>query len=117
MTASIRTVGDCLRVPYLVTAQSQPLPDGTWVRHVEHPELPDCTAQAESITEALSLLDHRRIEVVLTMLAGGERPPAQRAPIGDQQARHRVRRAGLTDRVSQLWNRDADSLAATDWPV
>jgi predicted RNase H-like HicB family nuclease len=117
VTATSRTVGDYLRVPYLVTAQSQPLPDGSWVRHVEHPELPDCTAEAESITEALSLLDHRRIEVVLTLLAGGERPPAQRAPLGDQQARHRVRRAGLAGRVEDLWNRDADTLAATDWPV
>jgi hypothetical protein len=26
--ADLRTVGDYLRIPYLVTAESQPLPDG-----------------------------------------------------------------------------------------
>lgn len=116
MTAGGGTVGDYLRVPYLVTAQSQPRPDGSWVRHVEHPELPDCTAESESITEALRLLDHRRIEVVLALLARGERPPVLRAPLGDQQARHRVRRAGLADRVEDLWNRDADDLASVGRP-
>jgi predicted RNase H-like HicB family nuclease len=106
-----RTVGDYLRIPYLVTAQSQPLPDGSWVRHVEHPELPDCSAEADSITEALQLLDRRRIQVVIAMLSRGEVPPVRRAPLGEQQALSRVRRAGLADRVAALWDRDAAELA------
>jgi predicted RNase H-like HicB family nuclease len=110
--AAARTVGDYLRIPYLVTAQSQPLPDGSWVRHVEHPELPDCSADADSITEALQLLDQRRIRVVVAMLSRGEVPPARRAPLGEQQALGRVRRAGLADRVAALWDRDAAELAA-----
>lgn len=110
-------VGDYLRVPYIVTAQSQPLPDGDWVRHVEHPELPDCSAEAESITEALRRLDFRRIEVVLSMLARGEAPPVGRALLGEEQARHRVRRAGLEERVAALWDRDPAELAGTASPV
>lgn len=107
-----RTVGDYLRIPYLVIAQSQPLPDGSWVRHVEHPELPDCSAEADSITEALRLLDQRRIQVVIAMLSRGEAPPARRAPLGEQQALARVRRAGLVGRVAALWDKDAAELAA-----
>jgi predicted RNase H-like HicB family nuclease len=105
------TVGAYLRIPYLVSAQSQPLPDGTWVRHVEHPELPDCSAEADSITEALYLLDQRRIQVVIAMLIRGEIPPVRRAPLGEQQALGRVRRAGLSERVAALWDRDAADLA------
>lgn len=106
------TVGDYLRIPYLVTAQSQPQPDGSWIRHVEHPELPDCSAEADSITDALRLLDQRRIRVVIAMLARGEVPPARRAQLGEQQALGRVRRAGLAERVVPLWDRDAAELAA-----
>jgi predicted RNase H-like HicB family nuclease len=112
--STAHTVGDYLRIPYLVTAESAPLPDGTWVRHVEHPELPDCSADADSITEALSLLDQRRIQVVIAMLSRGEVPPARRAPLGEQQALGRVRRAGLADRVAPLWARDAAELADAD---
>ena len=107
------TVGDYLRIPYLVTAQSLPLHDGSWVRHVEHPELPDCSAAADSITEALRLLDQRRIQVVIAMLSRGEAPPVRRAPLGEQQALGRVRRAGLADRVASLWDKDAAALAAS----
>jgi predicted RNase H-like HicB family nuclease len=103
-------VGDYLRVPYLVTAQSVPLDDGTWVRHVEHPELPNCIAEADSITGALDLLEVRRIETVLEMLAQGRRPPVRSFLLGDTMARQRVERAGLAGRAEPLWDRDADSL-------
>jgi predicted RNase H-like HicB family nuclease len=116
VTTSARTVGDYLRIPYLVTAQSQSLPDGTWVRHVEHPELPDCSAEADSITEALRLLDQRRIQVVIAMLARGDVPPARRALLGEQQALSRVRRAGLAERVAALWDSDAADLADAGVP-
>jgi predicted RNase H-like HicB family nuclease len=106
----LRTVGDYLRIPYLVTAQSQERPDGRWVRHVEHPELPGCSADADSITDALQLLDQRRIEIVIAMLSRGEVPPARRALLGEQQALGRVRRAGLADRVRALWDQDAAEL-------
>jgi predicted RNase H-like HicB family nuclease len=108
--ADLRTVGDYLRIPYLVTAESQPRPDGSWVRHVEHPELPDCWADADSITDALQLLDQRRIEVVIAMLSRGEVPPTRRALLGEQVAIGRVRRAGLAARVGALWDQDAAEL-------
>jgi hypothetical protein len=114
--AAARTVGDYLRIPYLVTAQSQQRPDGTWVRRVEHPELPDCSAESDSITDALSLLDQRRIQVVIAMLSRGEAPAARRAPLGEQQALDRVRRAGLSDRVAVLWDSDAAELACAGRP-
>lgn len=104
-------VGEYLRVPYLVTAQSRPLPDGTWIRRVEHPELPDCAAEADSITEALYRLDTRRVEVVLTMLSAGEAPPAGRVLLGDAQARRRAERAGYGDRAGRVWDLDAALLA------
>jgi predicted RNase H-like HicB family nuclease len=112
VTWAAHTVGDYLRIPYLVTAESQPRADGSWIRHVEHPELPDCSAEADSITDALQLLDQRRIQVVIAMLSRGEVPAARRPPLGEQQALGRVRRAGLADRVASLWDRDAAGLAA-----
>ncbi|WP_433365556.1 type II toxin-antitoxin system HicB family antitoxin [Streptosporangium sp. CA-115845] len=104
-------VGDYLRVPYLVTAQSVPREDGTWVRHVEHPELPGCVAEADSILDALRLLEAKRIETVLDMLASGRIPPAKRPLLGVTQARRRVARAGLANRIEPLWEKDAESLS------
>lgn len=104
---SMARVGDYLRVPYIVTAESRSRPDGTWIRHVEHPELPDCTAEADSIAEALDRLEARRIEVVLAMLAKGRVPPNRRPPIGDTQARQRARRAGLGAQAERVWGLDA----------
>lgn len=100
-------VGEYLRVPYVVTAQSQPRPDGSWVRHVEHPELPGCTADADSITEALERLDCRRVSVVLGLLAEGRVPPVRRTLLGDAQARARARRAGYARRLDDVWDLDA----------
>jgi predicted RNase H-like HicB family nuclease len=104
-------VSDYLRVPYLVTAQSRQLADGSWVRRVEHPELPDCSAQADSITDALRCLDARRIEVVLRMLADGAKPPIRSRVLGAAQARRRVEHAGLERLVGPVWELDADELA------
>jgi predicted RNase H-like HicB family nuclease len=104
-------VGDYLRVPYIVTAQSQSRPDGTWVRHVEHPELPDCSAEAESIAEALARLDARRIEVVLALLAEGRTPP-RRALIGETAAKQRARRCGLGPRTEPVWELAAEDFRA-----
>lgn len=110
-TASMRpmTVGDYLRISYLVTAQSVVRDDGTWVRHVEHPELPDCVAEADSITEALRLLEIRRIQVVLDLLADGRTPPARAQRLGPTQARLRVERAGFGERVGALWDKGPES--------
>jgi predicted RNase H-like HicB family nuclease len=104
-------VGDYLRVPYVVTAQSQPLPDGSWIRHVEHPELPGCVADADSITEALERLDQRRVHVVLNLLAEGTIPPTRKTLLGDAQARRRARRAGLGQRLEDVWDLDAARLS------
>lgn len=104
-------VGDYLRVPYLVTAQSQPRPDGTWTRHVEHPELPGCAAEADSITEALERLDQRRVHVVLGLLAEGTIPPVRKTLLGEAQARNRARRAGLGQRLDDVWDLDPEHLS------
>lgn len=104
-------VGDYLRIPYVVTAQSQPLPDGGWVRHVEHPELPGCVAEADSITEALQCLDQRRVQVVLCLLAEGTTPPVRKTLLGDAQARHRARRAGFGQRLDDIWDLDPARLS------
>jgi hypothetical protein len=100
-------VGDYLRVPYIVTAQSLPRSDGSWVRRVEHPELPDCVAEAGSITEALDRLDQRRVHVVIGLLAAGTIPPVRRALFGDAQARKRASRAGIGQRLEDIWDLDA----------
>jgi predicted RNase H-like HicB family nuclease len=106
------TVGEHLRVPYIIEAWSEAHRDGEWVRHAEHPELPDCAAEAESIEEALSRLEDRRVSVLLDLLARSRPPMVQRPLVGVAYARAQLARAGLLDKVDDIWDLTVDEYAS-----
>jgi hypothetical protein len=68
---------------------------------------------SNSILDALRLLEAKRIETVLDMLAAGQTPPTKRFLLGATQARQRVRRAGFADRIEPLWESDPDALSTS----
>jgi hypothetical protein len=74
---------DYLSIPYRIEAHSSEPAPGFWLRHVRYPELPDCSAEAVTITEALAKLERRRCEVIASLLERGLTPPVPRMPLTD----------------------------------
>ena len=60
---------DYLCVPYRLEAATIELADGSWVRRVAYPELPECTAESTVVEDALCQLERRRIEIIVRMVA------------------------------------------------
>lgn len=102
MTATGWTFADFLRVPYLLRSTSVPADDGRWLRHVEYPELPGCSATAPGLLDAMESLDRRRVRLILDLLAAGRRPPLPRAPITGLSPVAELERLGLTELVGLL---------------
>ena len=46
-------LSEYLSVPYLLEAETVEVAPGSWVRRVAYPELPDCSAEAVVVEEAL----------------------------------------------------------------
>ena len=74
---------DYLCVPYRLEAATTELADGSWVRRVAYPELPDCMAESTVVEDALCQLERRRIEMIVRMVADGCAPPVPRPPLHD----------------------------------
>ena len=97
------TVGDYLRIPYLVTAQSQERPDGTWVRHVEHPELPDCTAEIIPEAKHLAVVENNAAEQAARMIAMKNATNNAGDLISDLQLIYnKARQAAITQEISEI---------------
>jgi hypothetical protein len=99
MTDRPLTFGHFLRVPYLLRSTAVRAGDDQWLRHVEYPELPDCSATGPGLLDAMDDLDRRRVRVILDLLAAGRRPALPRAPIDGHSPVAELRRLGLTDLV------------------
>jgi hypothetical protein len=74
-----------LRIPYIIEASSVEHAGQVWKRRAEHIELPDCAVEADTIVEALELLEARRVDVIDGLLAAGQRPPVPRPPLPHHQ--------------------------------
>lgn len=72
-----------LAIPYIVAVESVPGQDGNFMCRVEHPELPDCSAEATSIFDALDRLDQRKQSYIQTCLQRGDHVPVPRSPLRD----------------------------------
>ncbi len=86
-----------LAVPYRIEAFTAEATPGVWVRRAAYPELPDCSAEAPTIEEALARLDQRRTEVLVGLLKSGKLPPLPRPALQDHDAEgllHRLDRHG-----------------------
>jgi hypothetical protein len=70
-----------LAVPYVVTMEAVPGPDGRWVCRAAHPELPGVTAEHPLAIVALEQLEARRIEYIRGQLERGAAVPVPRPPL------------------------------------
>ena len=67
-------------VPYLLVLELVER-GGEWLRRAEHPELPDCVAEAYSALEALDKLEQERLRVLRQLWDGGAPIPVPRPPL------------------------------------
>jgi predicted RNase H-like HicB family nuclease len=72
-------------VPYLLVVESVER-GGGWLRRAEYPELPGCSAEAESAVEAIEKLDDERRRLIRQMWDRGTPIPAPRAPLRTRPA-------------------------------
>lgn len=70
-----------LAVPYVVTMEAVPGPDGRWVCRAAHPELPGVAAEHPLAIVALEQLEARRIEYIRGQLERGAAVPVPRPPL------------------------------------
>ena len=104
---------DHLRVPYVLKAETVELDDGTWVRRISYPELPDCVVEAAVVEEALSQLERKRIETIVRMAREGRSPPALRPPLKDSDPGWIAKQVGVADEDISLIERDGATVAPT----
>ena len=69
-----------LAIPYRLVAYSAPGPDGTWRRYAEYPEI-GILCEADTPTEAMELLEERRVQYILERVRSGEPIPVPRPPL------------------------------------
>jgi hypothetical protein len=100
--ASNMTARDYLSIPYRIEAFSYEAAAGELLRHASYPELPDCSVEAPTITDALQQLERRRIEVILSMLRQGTLPPVPRPPLSDCDPEGLIIELGLEAHLPQL---------------
>jgi hypothetical protein len=67
-------------VPYLLVLESVER-EGEWLRRAEHPELPDCVAEAPSAVEALDRLERERLRVLRQLWERAAPIPVPRPPL------------------------------------
>lgn len=75
------TVEEYLAVPYKLVSYAARSEDGTWKRRAHFPEL-DIWADADTLVEAIELLEEKRVDYIVDRLSAGEeihvpRPPLQ----------------------------------------
>ena len=73
-------------VPYLLVMESVER-KGEWLRRAEHPELPDCVAEAHSALEALDKLEQERLRMLRQMWDRGAAIPVPRPPLRQSEPR------------------------------
>ena len=69
-----------LSIPYRLVAYSAPGPDGTWRRYAEYPEI-GILCEADTPTEAMEMLEERRVQYILQRVRTGEPIPVPRPPL------------------------------------
>jgi hypothetical protein len=103
-------LGEYLSVPYLLEAATVEIAPGSWVRRVGYPELPDCSAEALVVEDALVLLERRRIEIIVRIVSEGRPPPVPRPPLRDCDPAWVARQAGFPDDIIALIDRDSTAV-------
>lgn len=103
-------LNEYLSVPYLLEAETVEVAPGSWVRRVAYPELPDCSAEALVVEEALLALERRRIEIIVRMVGEDRPPPVPRPPLRDCDPAWVARQAGVSSDIVALIDRDRTAI-------
>ena len=103
-------LNEYLSVPYLLEAETVEVAPGSWVRRVAYPELPDCSAEALVVEEALLALERRRIEIIVRIVGEGRPPPVPRLPLRDCDPAWVARQAGVSSDIVALIDRDRTAI-------
>jgi hypothetical protein len=74
------TVEEHLAVPYKLISYAAKSDDGTWKRRAHFPEL-DLWADADTLVEAIELLEEKRVDYIVEALAAGDDIPVPRPPL------------------------------------
>jgi hypothetical protein len=107
-------LSEYLSVPYLLEAETVEVAPGSWVRRVAYPELPDCSAEALVVEEALLALERRRIETIVRMVGEGRPPPVPRPPLRDCDPAWVASQAGVSTDIIALIDRDRTAMDRQD---
>jgi len=103
-------LSEYLSVPYLLEAQTVEIALDSWVRRVAYPELPDCSAEAVVVEDALLALERRRIETIVRMVGQGNPPPVPRPPLRDCDSAWVAKQAGVASEIIDLIDRDRPAI-------
>ena len=103
-------LSEYLSVPYLLEAETVEVAPGSWVRRVAYPELPDCSAEALVVEEALLALERRRIEIIVRMVGEGRPPPVPRPPLRDCDPAWVASHAGVSSDIVALIDCDRTAI-------
>ncbi|MGA7999036.1 MAG: hypothetical protein WCA28_29595 [Bradyrhizobium sp.] len=103
-------LSEYLSVPYLLEAETVEVAPGSWVRRVAYPELPDCSAEALVVEEALLALERRRIQIIVRMVGEDRPPPVPRPPLLDCDPAWVARQAGVSSDIVALIDRDRTAI-------
>jgi predicted RNase H-like HicB family nuclease len=93
---------ELLSVPYLLEAEAVETDAGQWLVRLAYPELPGCTAEGSVVEDALNELERRRIEMIVSLVEAGKRPPIPRKPLATSDPLWIIRDLGLSARVAAL---------------
>jgi predicted RNase H-like HicB family nuclease len=93
---------ELLSVPYLLEAEAVETEPGRWLVRLAYPELPGCTAEGAVVEDALQELEHRRIEMIVSLVEAGKEPPIPRKPLAASDPLWTVRDLGLSTRIAAL---------------
>ena len=74
-------LAEYLAVPYMLVVHSVELPDGSWVRRAEYPELPGCVAEARDVLTAIDELEAQRVRYLARAFLRHEEIPVPRPPL------------------------------------
>ena len=72
-----------LAIPYVLSLDSVPGPDGVFVCRAEYREIPGCVAEAPTAWQAVESLDALKTALIIARLRRGETVAAPRAPLPD----------------------------------
>ncbi|WP_157067150.1 hypothetical protein [Alicyclobacillus shizuokensis] len=95
------TLREYLSIPYILSSQSL-LRDGTWIRIVSYPEVPDCVVEGLETVRMIDELDVRRIRTIVSILRSGGCPPVPRSPLPHVDVEGLLERLGLDELIALL---------------